>query len=109
MPAPPPLDIAAVVAHCEQRVPRTLHQVRMEAGVDRHAVTPVERRAQWRLEFGPEWTSSPVTRLWWSVSRREWTLGDRVQRGVGRIGTGPRGRKVMPAVSVGTSASSLES
>lgn len=31
------------------------------------------------------------------------------QRGVGRIGTGPRGRKVMPAVSAGTSTSWLQS
>jgi hypothetical protein len=48
--------------------------VRMEAVVDRHAVTLVERRAPWRPEFGPEWTRSPVARLRWSVSRREWTL-----------------------------------
>jgi hypothetical protein len=66
MPAPPPLDIAAVIAYCEQRVPpHALYQVRMEAAVDRHAVTLVERRAPWRPEFGPEWTRSPVqhTRL----------------------------------------------
>jgi hypothetical protein len=75
MPAPAPLDIAAVIAYCEQRVPpHALHQVRMEAVVDRHAVTLVERRAPWRPDFGPEWTSSPVARLRWSVSRREWTL-----------------------------------
>jgi hypothetical protein len=73
--APPPLDIAAVIAYCEQRVPpHALYQVRMEAIVDRHAVTLVERRAPWRPEFGPEWTRSPVARLRWSVSRREWTL-----------------------------------
>jgi hypothetical protein len=72
---PPPLDIAAVIAYCEQRVPpHALYQVRMEAVVDRHAVTLVERRAPWRPEFGPEWTRSPVARLRWSVSRREWTL-----------------------------------
>jgi hypothetical protein len=59
--APPPLDIAAVIAYCEQRVPpHALYQVRMEAIVDRHAVTLVERRAPWRPEFGPEWTRSPV-------------------------------------------------
>jgi hypothetical protein len=73
--APPPLDIAAVIAYCEQRVPpHALYQVRMEAVVDRHAVTLVERRAPWRPEFGPEWTRSPVARLRWSVSGREWTL-----------------------------------
>lgn len=44
-----------MIAYCEQRVPpHALHQVRMEAVVDRHAVTLVERRAPWRPEFGPE-------------------------------------------------------
>ena len=46
----------------------------MQAAVDRHAVTLVERRAPWRPELGPEWTSSPVARLRWSVGRRAWTL-----------------------------------
>jgi Protein of unknown function (DUF3024) len=46
----------------------------MEAVVDRHAVTLVERPALWRPEYRPEWTSSPVARLRWSVSRHEWTL-----------------------------------
>jgi hypothetical protein len=36
MPAPPPLDIAAVVAYCEERdPPHALHQVRMEAVLQR--------------------------------------------------------------------------
>ncbi|MGO9752146.1 MAG: DUF3024 domain-containing protein [Solirubrobacteraceae bacterium] len=75
MAAAPPLDIAAVIAYCEQRVPpHAVHQVRMEAVVDRHAVTLVERRAPWRADYGPEWTSSPVARLRWNVSRGEWTL-----------------------------------
>jgi len=73
MTAPPSLDIAAVSAYCEQRVPpHALHQVRMEAVVNRHAVTLVERHAPWRPEFGPEWTRSSVARLRWSVSQREW-------------------------------------
>jgi hypothetical protein len=47
MAAPPPLDITAVIAYCEQRVPpHALHQVHMEAVIDRHAVTLVERRAR---------------------------------------------------------------
>ena len=34
MAAPPPLDIAAVIAYCEQRVPpHALHQVRIEAAI----------------------------------------------------------------------------
>ena len=78
MTAPPSLDIAAVSAYCEQRVPpHALHQVRMDAVVDRHAVTLVERRAPWRPEFG-QWTRSRVARLRWSVSRREWTLSSGV-------------------------------
>jgi Protein of unknown function (DUF3024) len=75
MPTFPPLDVAAVVAYCEQRVPpHALHQVRMEAVVDGRAVTLVERRAPWRPEFGPEWTTSPVARLRWTASRGEWSL-----------------------------------
>lgn len=75
MNTPPAVDIAAVTAYCEQRVPpHALHQVRMQAIVERHAVTLVERRVPWRPEYGPEWTTSPVARLRWSVSRRDWTL-----------------------------------
>ncbi len=75
MPTLPPLDVAAVIAYCEQRVPpHALHQVRMEALVDGRAVTLVERRAPWRPELGPEWTTGPVARLRWTASRGEWSL-----------------------------------
>jgi Protein of unknown function (DUF3024) len=83
MAALPPLDVAAVVAYCEQRAPpHAVHQVRMEAVVDGRAVTLVGRRAPWRREFGREWTSRPVARLRWTASRGEWSLfwRDRVHR-----------------------------
>jgi Protein of unknown function (DUF3024) len=81
--AMPALDIAAVRAYCEQRVPpHAIHQVRVEAIVDARAVTIVERRAPWRPEYGPQWTTGPVARLRYTAARREWTLywRDRNQR-----------------------------
>jgi len=79
MTAPPSLDIAAVSAYCEQRVPpHALHQVRMQAVVNRHTVTLASVMRGDGRSLGPEWTRSPVARLRWSVSRREWTLSSGV-------------------------------
>jgi Protein of unknown function (DUF3024) len=72
---PPALDIAAIHAYCEQRVPpQALAQVRVEAVVQRNAVTIVERRAPWRAGVGPEWTTSPIARLRFVVKDRSWVL-----------------------------------
>jgi hypothetical protein len=79
----PALDLAAIRAYCEQRVPpHALHQVRVEAEVAARSVTIVERRAPWRPEYGPEWTRSPIARLRYTQARAEWTLywRDRNQR-----------------------------
>lgn len=38
------------------------------------AVTIVERRAPWRPDFGPEWTSFPIARIRYSTTTRCWTL-----------------------------------
>jgi hypothetical protein len=71
----PALDVAAVRASCDQRVPpHAIHQVRVEAIIDARAITIVERRAPWRADYVPEWTTSPVARLRYSTSRGEWTL-----------------------------------
>ncbi len=71
----PALDIAAIRSYCEQRVPpHAIHQVRVEAIVDRGAATIIERRAPCRPDYGPEWTTAPVARLRYTISRRHWTL-----------------------------------
>jgi hypothetical protein len=79
----PGLDIAAVRHFSEQRVPpHALHQVRLEAQVTRSAVTIVERRAPWRPDYGPQWTSRGIARLRYTKSIGRWTLylSDRNER-----------------------------
>jgi hypothetical protein len=34
----------------------------------------VERRAPWREDFGPEWTSFPIARLRYTAANKSWTL-----------------------------------
>ncbi len=71
----PALDVAAARSYCEQRVPpHALHQVRCELMISRGAVTIVERREPWRPDNGPEWTTGPVARLRYTISREVWTL-----------------------------------
>jgi hypothetical protein len=71
----PGLDVAAVRAYCEQVVPpHALHQVRVEAVLVRCAVTIVARRAPWREDYGPEWSTPGVARLRYTATRGEWTL-----------------------------------
>jgi Protein of unknown function (DUF3024) len=70
----PGLDVAAVRAYCEQRVPpHVLYQVRVEVVLTRGAVTIVQRRAPWREDYGPEW-STLGTRLRYTAARGKWTL-----------------------------------
>lgn len=79
----PGLDVAAIRHYCEQRVPpRALHQVRVEAQVDARAVTIVERRAPWREDYGPEWTTGGIARFRYVAKTGLWTLywRDRNQR-----------------------------
>jgi hypothetical protein len=71
----PGLAIAAVRNYCEQHVPpHALHQVRVEMVTTRGAVTIVERRAPWREDYGPEWTSHGVARLRYTATSGIWTL-----------------------------------
>lgn len=71
----PEFDVAKVERYCRQRVPaEALHQVRLEVDVTAAAVTIVERRAPWRPEDGPEWTSFPIARIRYSPTTRLWTL-----------------------------------
>lgn len=71
----PELDVRRVRRWAEQRVPeRALHQVRVEVEVADRDLTIVERRAPWREDFGPEWTTMPIARLRYTAARKEWTL-----------------------------------
>lgn len=71
----PELDVARVQRWCAARVPdRARHQVRVECQVAAAHLTIVERRAPWREDFGPEWTSSPIARLHYAKTTRTWTL-----------------------------------
>jgi hypothetical protein len=54
----PDLDVARVQRWCAARVPEhARHQVRVECEIAPRYVTIVERRAPWREDFRPEWTS----------------------------------------------------
>ncbi|MDT5367723.1 MAG: hypothetical protein QOC62_2154, partial [Mycobacterium sp.] len=71
----PDLDVARVQRWCAARVPEhARHQVRVECVIaDRH-LTVLERRAPWREDFGPEWTSFPIARLRYTATTKNWTL-----------------------------------
>jgi hypothetical protein len=71
----PELDVARAQRWCAARVPeRARHQVRVECQVAASHLTIVERRAPWREDFGPEWTSTPIARLRYARTTRTWTL-----------------------------------
>ncbi|MGO9320711.1 MAG: DUF3024 domain-containing protein [Solirubrobacteraceae bacterium] len=71
----PGLDVAAIRHYCEQRVPpHALHQVCAELVLTRGAATIAERRAPWREEYGPEWTSRGVARPRYTTKSGVWTL-----------------------------------
>jgi len=71
----PELDVARAQRWCAARVPeRARHQVRVECQVAASHLTIVERRAPWREDFGPEWTSTPIARPRYATTTRTWTL-----------------------------------
>lgn len=71
----PETDVARVQRWCRDRVPeRALHQVRVECQVAPRHLTIVERRAPWREDLGPEWTTVPIARLTYTATTRTWTL-----------------------------------
>jgi hypothetical protein len=73
--APPELDVARVQRWCVARVPEhARHQVRVECDVAPRHLTIVERRAPWRENLGPAWTSFPIARLRYTAATRSWTL-----------------------------------
>ena len=71
----PEFDVAGVQRWCAVRVPEhARHQVRVECEFAPRHLTIVERRAPWREDFGPEWTSLPIARLRYPASEKTWTL-----------------------------------
>jgi hypothetical protein len=71
----PELDVARVQRWCAARVPEhARHQVRVECQVAPRQLTIIERRAPWRGDVGPEWTSFPIARLRYTVADNSWTL-----------------------------------
>ncbi|MGB1225866.1 MAG: DUF3024 domain-containing protein [Mycobacterium sp.] len=71
----PELDIARVQRWCAARVPeRARHQVRVECDVAARHLTILERRAPWREDYGPEWSSSPIARLRYTATTNTWIL-----------------------------------
>jgi Protein of unknown function (DUF3024) len=71
----PDLDVARVQRWCAARVPEHVrHQVRVECDIAARHLTILERRAPWRKDFGPEWTSFPIARLGYAATTKTWTL-----------------------------------
>jgi hypothetical protein len=71
----PELDVARVQRWWGVGVPRhARRQVRVECEVATRHHTIVERRAPWREDFGPEWTSSRIARLRYTAVDKSWTL-----------------------------------
>ncbi len=71
----PELDVARAQRWCAARVPEhARHQVRVECEIAPRHLTIVERRAPWREDFGPEWTTFPIARLGYTVADKSWTL-----------------------------------
>lgn len=71
----PELDVARVRRWCAERVPEhARHQVSIECQVAPRHLTIVERRAPWREDRGPEWTSFPIARLRYTANNKTWTL-----------------------------------
>ena len=69
------LDVARVQRWCAARVPdHARHEVRVECQTAPRHLTIVERRAPWRAESGPEWTTFPIARLRYTVADKSWTL-----------------------------------
>ncbi|HTP14756.1 MAG TPA: DUF3024 domain-containing protein [Streptosporangiaceae bacterium] len=71
----PELDVARVQRWCAARIPgHARHQVRVECELAPRHLTIIERRAPWREDFGPEWTTLPIARLRYTAADKSWTL-----------------------------------
>ena len=64
-----------VAARNDRIPPHARDQIRIEADLDDRSATIMECRPPWDPKrMGPDWTRSPVARLRYTRSRREWTL-----------------------------------
>ena len=71
----PDLDAIRVQRWCAARVPEhARHQVRVECQLAASHLTIIERRAPWRYDYGPEWSSFPIARLRYTATTNTWTL-----------------------------------
>lgn len=70
--------IREVERFCERRVPAIARdQVRLEFLVRGNSITIVERRAPWRPEYGPEWSSLEIAQLRYDPAVDGWSLHSR--------------------------------
>ncbi len=74
----PDLDVARIAKWIDARnnsLPeRAQGQIRYELDVANTTITIVECRPPWRPDLGPEWTRSPIARLRYTKTRKEWSL-----------------------------------
>jgi hypothetical protein len=74
----PELDLARIRRFVQQRneriPPHVRDQIRIDLDVDAGSATILECRPPWRADYGPEWTRSPIARLRFTRSRKEWAL-----------------------------------
>ncbi|HET7026102.1 MAG TPA: DUF3024 domain-containing protein [Candidatus Limnocylindrales bacterium] len=69
------IEVARIRRYCRDRVPpHARDQVRLDVEVSGRRVTIVERRAPWKPEFGPEWTSLPIAQLRRHATDGSWML-----------------------------------
>lgn len=67
--------VRQVERFCDSRVPEHARdQVRLEFVVRGNSITLVERRAPWRPDYGPEWSSLKIAQLRYDVEARVWSL-----------------------------------
>jgi hypothetical protein len=90
--------------YCERRVPpRARHQVRLEVVDQGNTLTIVERRAPWRPDLGPEWSSHGVARFRYEPRPGKWSLF-----WVDRHGRWHRYKLAEPAVEIGSLLAEVE-
>ena len=69
---------AHVEIFCANQIPQhAKDEVRLEHSVRGGSITIVERRAPWKPEYGPEWSSLKVAQLRYDEGCRTWSLYSR--------------------------------
>lgn len=71
----PEIDVARVRRFCRDRIPANLRdRIRLDVQVRGRRITMTERRAPWRPDIGPEWTSLQIAQLRLHATDGTWTL-----------------------------------